>query len=505
MLAPAVVGAVIAGVTYLAVGWAKCRNRWLAACVGALAGAAAFLGYFYVSMLHILPPGNAHRIDLFPDFIVARMQTDVIGNFGRQNNGPPKPTVFLNWGTFLFELGICSILPAATAWTRAQRAYCAELRQWLSREVALFPPYSGPELIETLGHGGFEEVVALHAMRNNARPEESKLGTSDAHANFLCKLTLEYVAVADQSVLTHPVYLSLEDQRPQRRWYQTQYGRTVLFRQVTLSTDEILTLCPLFPHLAATLAEQHSELGKAVASPAYAVRQLSDTSEVACIEAVPPPFHRRVRTRSYALKVNLLGLVPLLFLFGGMALIGAGIYLLDKGSIGMSIGAFVFGSVSAAWGLYVALWCPSVFENRWIEKRLRREIDNRPNVLVASRDPDAIVVSLVPREHFTKIKLTLSTDLLLMKIDDVTAPFCWRVTPTYMSFHRGPSQTAGRNCSSTRLTVNVECNCGWFGCWSAQKTDCANCCWPPIAPTSGPVPIQRVTILREEFAIESTR
>src|SRR5262249_19178306 len=56
-------------------------------------------------------------------------------------------------------------------------------------------------------------------------------------------------------------------------------------------------------------------------------------------------------------------------------------------------------------------------ENRWIERRLCHEIAGRPDALVSPRDPEAIYVSLIPRESFAKVRLTMSSDLLLLGID----------------------------------------------------------------------------------------
>jgi hypothetical protein len=78
------------------------------------------------------------------------------------------------------------------------------------------------------------------------------------------------------------------------------------------------------------------------------------------------------------------------------------------------------GAAPAAfgWGVYAGLYCLAVAENRWIDRRLRREIGQRPDPLVAPDDPAGVYVSLIPRENFAVVKLTMSSDLLHLKLDE---------------------------------------------------------------------------------------
>jgi len=70
------------------------------------------------------------------------------------------------------------------------------------------------------------------------------------------------------------------------------------------------------------------------------------------------------------------------------------------------------------WSGYTALYCLSVPENRWIGRRLRHEIGLRPDPLVDPKDPESLFVTLTPRGAFSKLQLTMSSDLLLLKIDE---------------------------------------------------------------------------------------
>src|SRR5207237_5344982 len=138
---------------------------------------------------------------------------------------------------------------------------------------------------------------------------------------------------------------------------------------------------------------------------------------IAVISTVPEPFRQRVRTPGYALKVNLLGATPLVFILAGAGLLYLGWHLFSREELALSIASAVFGALGVGWGVYTGLYCMSVYENRWIERRLRKEIGQRPDPLVDPTSAEAVYVSLIPRENFTKVKLTMSSDLLLLRVD----------------------------------------------------------------------------------------
>ena len=119
------------------------------------------------------------------------------------------------------------------------------------------------------------------------------------------------------------------------------------------------------------------------------------------------------------MRVNLIGLTPLVWFLGGAGVAGLGIWMISEDMmLPLAVAALVVGMGCFAWGAYTGLYCLSVPENRWIERRLRQEIGQRPNPLVDSADPEAMYVSIIPRESFAKVQLTMSSDLLLLKIEE---------------------------------------------------------------------------------------
>ncbi len=405
ILVPGVGGLALGGVLYAAVGWAHCRNRWLAVGVGFIAGAIGYLGHYELCLLDMLPPQLALRPDVLPHYIAFRMQTDVTEDVGKPADPKgEKPFAPLNWFAFIWELGMVIGASAWLAWTRARRAYCQELKRWMRREIALVPAGAGAEFADALHSGRLVEFAAAQ------RPVSDPQGA--------CRLIVEHTLPSGQSPLNHPVYVSLESPVSTRPWHLHRNMRRILLRQVELRPAEVLALRPLLPKLTQLLAQRHVELRDLPAVVPVAPSAGPPSGEVAQIMPVPEPFRQRVRTRWYAVWVNLVALVTLVYFAGGMALMAGGVWLAAEKA--MPVGWFIaaLGAASFLWGSYTGLFCMCVPENRWIERRLRQAVAERPDPLVAARDPEAIYVSLIPRESFAKVQLTMSSDLLLLKVNE---------------------------------------------------------------------------------------
>ncbi len=404
-LVPMAGAACLAGALYWLVDGAHCRNHWLAGLLGMTTGLAAFLGYFHLCLVQELPPGHALRIDLLPDYIAFRMKTDVARDVGRPDRGnqPEKPTAGLNWYTFVFELAVMVGFPAVAAWRRSRRAYCPELRCWLERETALFPAHSGPSIQTALETETLEDFLAGHPPGGDAQTA--------------CRFILEYVQPPTGSPLLYPVYASIEDLPFPRPWYWPSRTRRTSLRQVALTLREAVALRPVFPQLTKLLAAQHAELRDLPVAAATPSASPAVTSEAAVITPVPVAFREQVSGAGFALKVNLLDLIPVAFILGGLGLLFLGGYLVSRDAILASVIPFVAGAAGLVWGVYTGGFCLCVYSNRRLERQLRAAVARRPDWLVDPRDAGAVYVSLIPREKFAKVSLTMSSDLLLMGID----------------------------------------------------------------------------------------
>lgn len=406
LIVPVFAGLALAGLLHLLVGWAHCRNCWLAAMIGIATGVAAYLGYFHLCLIEEGPPGAAARLDMLPEYIVFRMQNDVQEDVGRAdlNNQPKKPSAGLNWYTFVFELLAIVCFGAAVTWNRARRAYCLELGEWMQREISHLPPYSSPAAI-----GAFDSEQKLEHF--------AKTAIAGGDPQTACRLILEYAPPTDGSALKYPVYLTIEDlPNPKPKLWPGRLRRT-LVRQAVLSLPEVIALRPLFPVLTRLLGTQHAELRDTPVAALATPCALPVPESIATIKPVPERYRQQVRSSGYTLKVNLIGLTPLYFIGLGIGAIVLGGFLVSRGSYVLSVVPFMAGAAGVAWGVYVGLFCLCVYENRWIERRLRTAVALRGDSLIDPRDPESIYASLIPRESFTKVQLTMSSDLLLLRID----------------------------------------------------------------------------------------
>lgn len=404
-LLPAVGGAALAGVLYLVVGWSHCRNCWLAGVLGVLAGLSAYLGYYHLCLMDLLPPGHAWRVDVLPRYIAFRMQTDVAEEVGKAVVNPQakKPAAFLNYWSFAWELFIIVGFAGAASWLRARRAYCLELGQWMQREIALLAPNGRGSFGVALRSGTLPLFVAQSVRGNDAQTSS--------------RLILEYAEPATGSPVEFPIYASFEDFPLRRSWFRPRHLRRTEVQQVELELAEVMALRPLFPKLTKLLETHHAELREVPLDVLAEPAQPLPGDARAEITPVPEPYRQRVQGKGYALRVNLIGAMTLLYVLGGMGAIAGGVCLIQFVSIPLGCAAIVVGAAGFVWGVYVSQYCLSVPENRWIERRLRREIGQRPEMLVDPQDPDAIFVSLIPRESFAKIKWTMASDLLFLKVD----------------------------------------------------------------------------------------
>ena len=390
----------VGGVVYGLVGLAHCRNRWLAGFIGVVAGAVGYLSYYLFCMNDNLP-WMAWQFDFLVDYIEFRLETDVVVDVGRGGAGG-NPSTFMNWFVFGSEFLIMMGVPAAFAWTRASRAYSSELGTWMKNEHVFLPAHSGPDFRDALENGELDHFVRRTQHGGNIQSN--------------ARLILEYAHPPEGSALEHAIYATLEDFPEKKSWFRPTAFREKVIRQVELEPSEVLSLRTWFPNLTQTLEQKHEELRGM--PPPLPLMEEGVVTEVAEITPVPEPYRQRVRSKGYTLAVNLRGLTPLIYFAGGAALAGLGIwFLIDEPRIPGAI-MTVLGIPAFGWGAYTGLYSLGVYENRWIHRRLRKELGARTDVLVDSEDEDAIFVTIIPREAFAKVQWTMASDLLLLSIDE---------------------------------------------------------------------------------------
>ncbi len=401
VIVPMVLALALGGVVHLLVGAAKCRNRWLSGTLGVLAGGLAYLSYFHFCMQHQFPMWQ-NRVDLLPAYIVNRMATDVQEDVGKPNVGQRKPVAFLNWLMFGFELAGFVGIVGSFGWNRARRAYSSDLRRWAQKEEVQVGPYYSENLVAAWESGDLPRAL------RDAPPV--------AQPQVACKFIAEWFDDSDASPLDHPMYASIEDHY---RLWGLQTLRYTVVRQVELTTAEALSLRASLPKLSTKLDVKHPELQVAPAAViAKPVAVDDEISMVATVVPVPEPYCRQVLNGYYAWNINIRDIVPLFYFMGGIGLIALGIWLGSKQQILLCTGLVTVGIAGFVWGTYTSQLCLCIYGNRWAAAKLRNELAKRPNVIVELSDPELQYISIIPREAFSKIRWTMSSDLLLMKIDN---------------------------------------------------------------------------------------
>jgi hypothetical protein len=373
--------------------WAKCRSGWFAFTLAAVAGTIMYLSYYQFCLAAMLP-GWAWRIDGLPRYIRLRIQTDVTRKAG-QAGQPPRPSPLFNTIKFGLDLAIIIGIVGVRSRKRSRYAFCDELDEWMTREQTSLSRGAGFKLRDALDSGRLAEFVSSRP--EGAGPQQS------------AQLIVEYAGAG--SPLEYPIYASVEDYTGESKI------RLPILQQTELEPKEVLDLCQLVPGLAKVLESHYPEV-RSLPPPTQAAQAPNmSAGELAEIFGVPDPFRQRVRGRGYTLAVNLRGLLPLVYLLGGLGIMLGGAKLCQQSLLLPGILAIVVGAASLLWGLYIALFCLSVGENRWIEGRLRRELSQRSDAWVDAADPESIYISIIPREHFSKVKLSMASDLLLLKLD----------------------------------------------------------------------------------------
>lgn len=291
-------GLSLGGILIVLVDWTRCRNHWLAGSMGVIAGLVTYLGYYHIGLMDSLPPGNAWRVNLLPKYVWLRLQTDggeQVGDLKRVIPRAKEPTPYTNCGCFVFELSLILGFPAAFAWKRARRAYCAELNQWTQQEKALLPAWSHGGFRAALDSGKLPQFAAAVAGRGTPPPR------------IASRFILEYAVPESGSPLDFPIYASFQDFPLPRPWYWTGNLRRTLIRQVELDQAEVMAMRPLFPKLAHLLEGKDSELPGLPLDVPIAPSS-SPIGERAEIIPVPRRYRQRVVGKGYNLWVNFVGI-----------------------------------------------------------------------------------------------------------------------------------------------------------------------------------------------------
>jgi hypothetical protein len=401
ILMPALLALALGGVLHMLVAASKCRNHWLAGGLGAVAGVLAYVGYFYFCMQQDpnLPP-QFNGVEFLPHYIAARMATDVQEDVGKPQINPRKPVAFMNWMLAGCEMCFFVGIASSFGWCRARRAYSRDLRRWAQKEEVQVAPYYSENL--------------LAAWQNDDLPRTLRDAPPVQQPQIACKFIVEWFDDGDASPLDHPVYASIEDHY---RMWGLQTMRYAVLRQVELTTIEALSLRASLPKLSGKLDVKHPELQVVPAAVIPTKPAENEISMVATVTPVPEPYCKQVLNGYYAWNINIRDVIPLIYFLGGVGLVALGAWLGSKQQVVPCVLLVIIGIAGFVWGCYTSQLCLCIYGNRWAAGRLRNELAKRPNLVVDLNDAELQYISIIPREAFSKIRWTMSSDLLLMKID----------------------------------------------------------------------------------------
>lgn len=405
LIAAMLVGVAVAAAVVLS----HCRNTIVATLAGGFAGLLMYLSYYYFGLQAELPPGQAHRLDLLPQYIAARLQTDVEqGIAGRRpGNAPKKPRLAGNIFSFLLELTGSIVLAAAVPYLRAKRPYVAELGRWMAREEKRLPPGTLDQFVAAWEAGDLEGYAR--------QSQASLLGRAQAElGRHYASCTLEYVRDPSTSPLEHPIYLTYVDDAGASLAALFRPNRD--YRQVQVLPEETIALRSWFPHLDRILTALPFVTSGTTATASTSPAAPSAVAGEAIVTDVPGGG--AFRSPAFLIAVNSLSLIPLFTFFGGLAAIVAGLWGFWAGwQLTTSLTCLLLGGLSFAAGAVQGTKYGSAVESWYAGRRLRRMLQSRPEAIVRPDDPEADVIDLTTREHWAAVKLDTLDDIGLLAID----------------------------------------------------------------------------------------
>jgi hypothetical protein len=302
------------------------------------------------------------------------------------------------------------ILAASVPAVRARRPYVPELGQWMSREERRLPAGLFDDFHQALNAG------SLAGFARRMKADSAALAKAALAKNY-SSCVIEYVRHPRTSPVEFPVYITFINNAASP-FEVFKRGRNSL-RQVLLAKSEVVALRSLFPRLDDILTGFQVDSGKSAVTgpePAHPLPERARGREAVIREV---EGGGTLRTGAFLLIINLLGLVPLVTFFGGLALIVAGGWGFFHGwETAATVTCVAVGILSFLEGSIQAKYFSGLLETWYSRRRLMNTLVLRPDPIVAVNGPDAEMVNLTRRENWIKVQLDVRDDIGLLEIDD---------------------------------------------------------------------------------------
>ncbi len=427
VMVPIVAGLIVGGLIYLAVQFGHCRSRWVAAFTGLFAGSLLYLGYYQAGIASELGLQGFARVDLLPEYIRFRMNSDVIqdadhpsvkerraplpGEHANPNEEQPEPVrknssgkTIENWATFAFEFACILFFAIAPGYVRARKGYCERCRKWMSQEVMGYMSDLGPSFLAAFNAGEFPTIV-------QAQPVVILKNTA------YTGLAIDYCLSNPVNGTPCPIFFSIKDvgasPLAQASNFDTTPGKMVL-DHIELTPPEIAGLAPRFPVLNTLTGMTRAVAATATAPPTASVD----------IKPSPPGPEGSALSRRNLIVGNLIAFSVIgMLLGGGVAVLGGLLFLAGPDNwpialrISLTVILVILGLPVAIVGGIIGIKNPSALGNRYMLAVCRRILGRRTDRIVNINDPDAMFVESVPRKNWGRAMLETADDIGFLRID----------------------------------------------------------------------------------------
>src|SRR5829696_3235004 len=389
---PIVLALPVALAAYLAVGFGRCRNRWVACALGVGAALVFHAGYFHADLVRRDGPDALTRLDSLPGFIAERMATDGVRV---QNQVLPRREAY-NWFYSATELLVLTLVIAGAAVYRSLFAYCESCGRWM-RSVAL----------RAKAGASYQIADALEDGDPAAIPKV--VGTGLALQQVAAWLEFEYCPAAREPGHSCPAYLTLKE-----------------FRGGTEHPDVLLYQGRLTPGELDALADRVAALAFLSVSPPATEEPTPGRSlerhagPVAAVERLPADAGGAELDKAGKVEL-LLALTPIAAFLGGIGLTVWGVVRAPWADAGPDA-AFGYGLLAAglALGFIGGLVCWTNVDYLGMRRAYRRLCDRiaqRADALVSGDDPGARFADVVPRAQWHQLIPDKAADRGLLRLD----------------------------------------------------------------------------------------
>ena len=420
-IVPLLAALCVAGMLNLAVNKGHCRNAVVGGLAGLCAGVVLYIGYFYFGMVHDLGPETANHPEFVPSYIRLRMAIEVtrdVHNPHREEkpNTPTKAGIYMNWGRFVFELGVVLAITIAGAANRARKPYCQTCQRWTVREVTQFDPTEASELLEALRIQSPRSLAALCA-----RTPYTTIPNISLAVDFCPTLN-------DGMSRDCPAYVSVKQinmaaKSAMRDAFEQSKGK-LFVRGMQLESNELAALAPRFKVFEAVAG--HSAVNSLL--PKREIDEADDKNlTYAEITPLTQDYAGKILSRKTALVGNAFSLLTFLGLVGGLGLLIWGLVTafpdhppaggVSPEDVKFGVTLIFLGGTWFCISLAFGLIDPSYLGNRYLRNLVRREFSRRSSLMVELNDPEAVFVEVVPKTNWGKMMLDNASDVGLLLVD----------------------------------------------------------------------------------------